>query len=85
MHSQDALKRHASLVDRMAGVRGLDLEEEMLRGALSFTELEDSVLRCAQCTNPEGCAHWMAEQTAPAPESPSYCRNADLFRALEQR
>ncbi len=84
MLSQTTLKRHAALVDRMAEVRGLDLEELMLRGKLSFSELEDSVLRCTNCANPDGCAHWLASQTAPVAETPLYCRNADQFHALEK-
>ncbi|WP_323767384.1 DUF6455 family protein [Antarctobacter sp.] len=84
MQSQTTLKRHAALVDNMAQARGVDLEEQMLRGKLTISELEDAVLRCTACTSADTCEHWLKTQTDPAPDVPEYCRNAALFRAMEQ-
>ncbi|WP_417205537.1 DUF6455 family protein [Antarctobacter sp.] len=84
MQSQTTLKRHAALVDEMAQARGVDLEEQMLRGRLTFSELEDAVLRCTACTSADACEHWLETRTEPALDGPAYCRNAALFRAMEQ-
>lgn len=82
MHDTKTLRRHATLVDRMAQARGLDLEETMLRGKLSIPELDDAVLRCTGCTQPCACETWLDQQTAPVTATPGYCRNADLFADL---
>ncbi len=82
MLSRDTLKRHAHLVDRMATTRGLDLEEQILRGHMTIGALDDAVLRCTGCSRPGACEDWLARQDAPAPQTPSYCRNADLFSDL---
>lgn len=84
MQSQTTLKRHAALVDDMARARGIDLEEVMLRGKLTMSELEDAVLRCTSCTSVDACKHWLAKQDGSAPGVLGYCRNSDQFRALEQ-
>lgn len=84
MHRETTLKRHAALVDNMARARGVDLEEQMLRGKLTISELEDAVLRCTACTSPEACEHWLAEQSKTAAETPEYCLNANVFRALDE-
>ena len=83
MQSPDKLKKHADLVDRMASARGIDLEEQMMRGRLSFGALEDAVLRCSGCTSPDDCAHWLAERRT-ADSTPEYCRNGKLFQALAE-
>lgn len=83
MQSETVLKRHARLVDDMATARGLDLEEQMMRGKLSMSGLEDAVLRCTGCTNPDACEHWLATQTGTAEASPDYCRNAHVFDELK--
>lgn len=84
MQSQTTLKRHAALVDDMARARGIDLEEQMLRGKLSMSDLEDAVLDCTGCVSVDKCEHWLDAQKAEAPETPAYCRNAALFRAIGQ-
>ena len=83
MQSRSTLKRHAALVDRMSTAQGLDLEEQVMRGKLSIGELEDAVLRCTGCTNPDACEHWLATQTGPVDGTPEFCRNAHLFRDLK--
>ena len=82
MQSQATLKRHATLFDDMAQARGIDLEEEMLRGNLRMMELEDAILRCTGCSQPDACEHWLASQNGPVAEGPSYCRNSELFQTL---
>ncbi|SNT18925.1 DUF6455 family protein [Antarctobacter heliothermus] len=84
MQSQTTLRRHAALVDNMAQARGIDLEEQMLRGKLSMTDLENAVLHCTGCTAVDKCEHWLDAQDATTSDTPEYCRNAALFRALEQ-
>lgn len=84
MPSPTDLKRHAALVDRMADAQGIDLEEQMLRGRLTMTELEDAVLRCTGCTQPCACESWLAHLPAQAPQAPDYCRNTDLFDTLKR-
>jgi len=85
MQSQAKLKHHAALVDQMAEVQGIDLEEHMLRGNLSFMELEDAVFRCTGCTQPEACQSWLNEHAPTASTPPGYCRNSALFDALKPR
>ena len=84
MQNRETLKRHAALVDRMAEARGLDLEEEILRGRMTLSDLDDAVLRCTGCAEPGNCEHWLAgrDRTAPAEDTPDYCRNRDLFAGL---
>ncbi|MFW2544300.1 DUF6455 family protein [Primorskyibacter sp. 2E107] len=84
MHNRTTLKRHAYLVDEMAKVQSVDLEEQILRGALSVSELEDAVLRCIGCSQPCACEGWLATQQAPAAAPPSYCRNTELFADLKK-
>lgn len=84
MQSQAKLKRHAALFDTMAQVHGLDLEEQMLRGKLTFNELDDAVMRCTACTGVESCAHWLATRQDVDVQAPHYCRNAALFRDLDR-
>ena len=83
MQSQTTLKRHAALVDNMAQARGIDLQEQMLRGKLTISELEDAVLRCTACTFVDACEHWLETRDGAAPVPQGYCRNAALFHAME--
>ena len=85
MQSPSKLRRHAALVDRMAEAQGLDLEETMFRGQLRMSELEDAVLRCTACTNPDGRESWLASQTGTATGTPGYCRNTELMQDLRRR
>ena len=85
MQSDTILKRHAALVDRMAGALGLDLEEIALRGDLSVDEIGDAVLACTGCSQPGACEHWLEAHEAGAAQQPGYCRNAELFARLAPR
>lgn len=80
MYTREKLKRHAGLMDRMAEAQGLDLEEQMLRGRLDFGALEDAVLRCAGCENPDDCARKLDAGVSGG--TPGYCRNTALFAEL---
>ncbi|WP_420569404.1 DUF6455 family protein [Thalassovita sp.] len=82
MQSQDKINHHATLVDRMASKRGLDLDEKTMQGQLPPEQLSEAVLRCTGCACPNECETWLAEKTAPQQATPSYCRNQDLFDQL---
>ena len=84
MQSESKLRRHATLVDHMATAQGIDLEEAVLRGALSIPDLDDAVLRCTGCTQPCACERWLEALDAPADAAPTYCRNAALFVDLKR-
>lgn len=79
MISRNTLKKHASLVDRMATARGIDLQETALRGHLTPDDISDAVLSCTSCANPDQCETWLEHQNGDAP---SYCRNVDFFKSL---
>lgn len=83
--SDQRLKRHAELVDRMATARGIDLEEAAMRAHLQPGDIADMVLRCAGCSNVDGCEKWLSDQVGAVSESPGYCRNAQEFAELAAR
>jgi len=82
MQSTATLKRHADLVDRMAGTQGVDLEERMMAGVMRPEEVSDAVLACTGCAAADACANWL-DRTERADTTPDYCRNADLFARLK--
>jgi pyrroloquinoline quinone (PQQ) biosynthesis protein C len=82
MPGKATLKAHADLVDRMAGTVGLDLEEVMMEGRMTFDQLGEAVLACTGCTQPETCQHWLALQHTSDEAAPGYCRNRDTFQRL---
>lgn len=84
MPGRTDFKRHAILVDHMASTLGLDLEEQMMRGKLTFSELDDAVLNCTGCTQPCACEAWLASRKGVAQVPPFYCRNAQLFEELRK-
>ncbi|WP_371225885.1 DUF6455 family protein [Roseovarius sp. 2305UL8-3] len=83
MPGKARLKEHADLVDRMAGTVGVDLEQVMMEGRMTFDELGDAVLSCTGCSQPETCKKWLALQEEVVETAPGYCRNRDMFRRLE--
>jgi hypothetical protein len=83
MLSPTVLKRHAALVDDMGNAQGVDLEEKMLRGTVTFDALDDAVLRCTACENPSACEAWLAKSPSGAEVPPNYCRNQDFFADLK--
>lgn len=82
MQDRDTLKRHATLVDRMATALGVDLEDAALSGAMAMDEIADAVLRCTGCSDPTHCSGWLAEHGTGAERTPGYCRNKDLLARL---
>ncbi|MFA3918948.1 DUF6455 family protein [Ruegeria hyattellae] len=82
MQSPKVLKRHASLVDRMARAVGVDLEESAMCGDLKFDEIADAVLTCTGCSNPEHCESWLSVNDS-AGAAPGYCRNTELLKRLK--
>ena len=88
MPTNKTFRRHAELVDRMAGALGLDLEEVVMRGQLSPDELPEMVMRCTGCATPDGCESWLAtgasSNEAPSEATPYYCRNAGVFDDLKR-
>lgn len=74
-------RRHAILVDSMAGALGIDLEEAALRGDLDLDEISEAVLRCVGCTNPDHCSHVLTDKPRLT-ETPGYCRNRALMARL---
>ena len=77
-------RRHAELMERMANALGLDLDEKIMEGQLDIETLDDAVLRCTGCTDPDGCDHWLNAQQGIAPAAPGTCRNMTLFEMLKR-
>ena len=77
------LRRHTALMDRMATVLGLDMEEAVIAGQLQIDTLGDAVLACTGCSNADGCERWLDMQTETVPAAPSICRNETLFGRLK--
>ena len=73
---------HADLVDRMAGTLGLDLAEEMLRGALPPQDMRGLVLTCMGCREAGACKGWLDAHPEGADMTPSYCRNKERLEGL---
>lgn len=82
MLNKTTLKRHAGLMDDMAGAVGVDMEEAMLGGRMSMDQLHDAVLACTGCAHPGACRHWLDAQDGTAGATPDYCRNADMLGQL---
>jgi hypothetical protein len=72
MHDIDQIRRHAELLDRMAGATGLDLQELTISGRMSMDNLASAVLRCADCAHPDRCEDWLRNGTDGLP---GFCLN----------
>lgn len=84
MTGKTTLTRHADLMDRMANAVGVDLEQAMMEGRMTMDQLGDAVLACTGCTNPENCAHLLADQCGALPAPPDYCRNSETLLRLRE-
>lgn len=82
MIRQFVTTEESGLVDAM--IRKLGLGETMRRLPDRRAVLARAVQRCAGCSQPDACRHFLAE-TEPADEAPSYCTNHDLFERLFDR
>lgn len=76
------LDRHANLVTRMADAVGVDIVEQVQRGAVSENQLASMVTRCVGCSEAEACEHWLQAHPDGADSTPGYCRNTNLFSML---
>jgi hypothetical protein len=81
MPSLKSLRLHAGLVDDMANILDVDLEEATIRGDVSLDQLSEAVLRCTDCPNPDNCQTLLA-QASSLSRTPEYCRNKDLLHKL---
>lgn len=81
MQNTTLLRKHASLVDRMADNLGVDLEEAVLRGEIAPDLLPDLVLRCTKCTDPEACAR-LLDDPKQLKAAPSFCVNRDTLEKM---
>ncbi|NVO54423.1 hypothetical protein HW561_01290 [Rhodobacteraceae bacterium B1Z28] len=81
MPNQETLRLHAGLVDDMAKMLDVDLEEAAIGGDVSFDQISDAVLRCAACPNPEHCRN-ILKQARSLHQTPEYCRNQELLHKL---
>ncbi len=81
MPSQRVLRLHAGLMDDMANMLDVDLEDAAIQGKVSIDEISDAVLRCTGCPNPVHCEGLLSETTAMR-RTPEYCRNQELLHKL---
>ena len=55
MPTRESLRLHAGLVDDMARMLDIDLEEAAIGGKVSVDQISEAVLRCTDCPNPDHC------------------------------
>ncbi len=81
MPSRETLRLHAGLVDDMARMLDIDLQESAIEGAVSIDQISDAVVRCTDCPNPGHCKFLLKEASALS-RAPEYCRNYTLLEKL---
>ncbi|WP_298852401.1 DUF6455 family protein [uncultured Ruegeria sp.] len=81
MPTQETLRLHAGLVDDMARMLDIDLEEAAIDGSVSVDQISDAVLRCSDCPNPDHCKY-LLNTAVSAQRTPEYCRNQELLHKL---
>ncbi|WP_256369065.1 DUF6455 family protein [Ruegeria sp. HKCCD4884] len=81
MPTRETLRLHAGLVDDMASMLDINLEEAAIGGLVSVDQISEAVLRCTDCPNPQHCQA-MLSQAATAQRAPEYCRNQELLHKL---
>ena len=81
MPNREILRLHAGLMDDMAKMLDVDLEEAAIGGDVSIDQISDAVLRCAACPNPDHCRN-MLKQASTLQYTPEYCRNQELLHKL---
>ncbi len=81
MPSHETLRLHAGLVDDMARMLDIDLEEAAIGGSVSVDQISEAVLRCTDCPNPQHCRSLLSQATT-ARRAPEYCRNQELLHKL---
>lgn len=75
---------HTQLVLRMADKQGVDLQELVLRSALSEDRFEQAVASCLGCIAPGACK-CLLDAAEPRLNLPDFCRNGDLFDELRSK
>ncbi len=74
------LAQSADLAMGMAKRLDVDLSANALAGdELAGQHLRAIVMRCAQCSDQQGCARLQAGTTTLA-QAPRFCQNADVMR-----
>lgn len=81
MPSRETLRLHAGLVDDMARMLDIDLQEAAIEGGISIDQISDAVVRCADCPNPIHCQNLLQNADA-LDRAPEYCRNQELLHKL---
>lgn len=81
MPTRESLRLHAGLVDDMARMLDIDLEEAAIGGKVSVDQISEAVLRCTDCPNPDHCQD-LLKKMATAGRTPEYCRNQELLHKL---
>ncbi|WP_120631872.1 DUF6455 family protein [Ruegeria sp. EL01] len=81
MPSRETLRLHAGLVDEMAKMLDVDLEEAAIDGSVSIDQISDAVVRCTECPNPAHCQD-IINGAVSLSHTPEYCRNKDLLHKL---
>ncbi len=81
MPSRETLRLHAGLVDDMARMLDIDLQETAIEGGISIDQISDAVVRCADCPNPKHCQH-LLQNVGALDHAPEYCRNQELLHKL---
>ena len=79
MTFSERLTHHETLVRRMAGRAGVDLDLAQQCGAVAPGEVRAAVHACLGCLHPGDCA---ARLDTGTPGVPDYCRNADMLDDL---
>ena len=80
----DPIKLSISAVrmGEMADKLQIDLGDAVARGRMSPQGYRAALVRCAKCTNPQGCEAFLADQKV-AKAAPDYCENIASFAALK--
>ena len=73
--------RHEALFDHMATACGADPDLAVLQGRLSPEALDDAVLSCTGCSEPDTCESLLAAGAIDG-TPPSFCRNKSMLAAL---
>ncbi|TCP62368.1 hypothetical protein EV663_102213 [Rhodovulum bhavnagarense] len=86
MSGRNRYDEHASLVEQMAEVLGVDLTEETMAGRWTPEDMQATVNRCLGCTDPDHCKGWLqGNRPGESDTTPGYCRNKELLEAMRAR
>lgn len=74
------MNQQADLMEEM--IDTLDLREALESRADNANVIRRAANRCMGCTETDACQSWLEEHKT-AEQSPSYCRNHDMFERLK--